>query len=506
MNISNCTFRTWNNILCCNTILFITLFFFSINLQAQNLTNGGTINQNQSVCLGVTPNTLTNGNSPSGGGTAPIEYLWMTTNNSSLPVSSWTIAPGINTEPSYTPSPINSTSYYIRCARRQGFTEYIGESNIVTINLLPSPTAIINGNPNSAFTGSTINFNAGNSNNSTYSWDFNGDGITDCTGQNCTNTFNTNGTFTISLTVNNGSCTTTTTQTIVINNPVAVNITDPCTCTDPLNYFDTENYYVHDYILINSAPGQTWQLSNFNLANIFNNAGAALPLGTVIPETSPGIYYLDIWFISGDGYGASFTNNTFTLSSGTTNPCFCINPLPVELISFEGTVNNEIVTLKWSTASEINNSHFEIERSFDGVRFDLIDIMEGIGNSNTIQNYSFVDDKTVAGQMYYRLKQVDHDGTYTYSETISVSIESDKLIAATFPNPAKDKVVIRFSENIHSNSELEIYTPSSILIQSYLIDGSSMEIDVSDLNSGVYILRIKDSNFNKTSSLKFVKM
>lgn len=488
------------------SLVFIFPFLFSTNLLSQNASMGGEISINQSICPGVTPSTLNNVIPASGGGTSPIEYLWMTTTNVGLPVSTWNIASGTNNQASYTPSPLSVTTYFIRCARRQGFSEYIAESNIITIMILPTPTTMINGNPNNAFIGSTINFNASNSTNSTYEWDFDGDGITDCVGQNCSNTYNTPGTFTISLTVNNGSCSVTTTQTIVISNPQFASINDPCSCTNPLNFYDVDNYYVHDYVLINSSPNQTWQLSNINLANIYTNSGVPIPVGTIIPETAPGVYYLDVWFISGEGYNTSYTNNTFTFSTGTTNPCSCNNPLPVELISFEGVVDEEIVTIKWSTASEINNSHFEVERSLDGNRFELISIQEGIGNSNNIQNYSFIDDKTIPGEIYYRLKQVDYNGTYTYSETITVTITSDKIITALFPNPVKDKILMRFNENIRPNSQLEILTTSGVLIKSFTIDSSLKEMDVSFLMSGVYILRIKDSNIYKTSSIKLVKI
>ncbi len=488
------------------SLVFLFAFLFSINLLSQNASMGGEVNANQSICPGTMPSILNNVIPASGGGTSPIEYLWMTTTNTGLPVSNWNIASGTNNQASYSPSALSVTTYFVRCARRQGFSEFIAESNIITIIVLPTPTTSINGNPNNAFIGSTINFNASYANNSTYEWDFDGDGITDCVGQNCSNTYNTPGTFTISLTVNNGSCSVTTTQTIVISNPQFASINDPCSCTNPLNFYDVDNYYVHDYVLINSSPNQTWQLSNINLANIFTNSGVPIPIGTIIPETAPGVYYLDVWFISGEGYNTSYTNNTFTFATGTTNPCSCNNPLPVELISFEGVVDKEIVTLKWSTASEINNSHFEVERSLDGNRFELINIQEGTGNSNNIQNYSFIDNNTISGELYYRLKQVDYDGTFTYSETISVTITSDDIIAALFPNPVMDNFTVRFSENIRPNSQLEILSTSGILIKSYDIDISSKELDVSFLESGVYILRIKNSDFYTAASIKLVKI
>ena len=96
-----------------------------------------------------------------------------------------------------------------------------------------------------------------------------------------------------------------------------------------------------------------------------------------------------------------------------------LNPLPVELLSFKAECEKEQMKITWSTASEINNELFTIERSPNGVEFESIGSVNGVGNSTTNQYYSLLDHAPLDGINYYRLKQTDFDGTYKYSETIT---------------------------------------------------------------------------------------
>lgn len=486
-------------------ILFLFILISSNFLFAQNATNGGTISSDQTICLGEIPDPIINQVQASGGGATPIEYLWMTTNNIATPLSGWSEAAGVNNQDSYSPPILNVTTYYIRCARRQGFTLYPAETNIVTITVENSPTAIINGNPGTSFVGQSIPFNASTAINSSYSWDFNNDGIIDCTDQNCNYTFGSPGTYTISLTVDNGTCSITTTTSINLQNPYSAQISDPCSCSDPANYFDMTDYYVHDYILIHGPPNQTWTISNFTQGALFDIAGAPIPAGTTIPELGAGTYYLNIWFLSGTGYFIDVSNGSFILNAGTSNPCNCFNPLPVNLTSFNAIVDNGIVNLEWTTASETDNSHFEVERSLNGSRFDYVGVMEGSGTTSTPQYYHMEDSKSVVGETYYRLKQVNIDGTYEYSNTVSVFVKHKNTIATVIPNPVRDKAIVRFGKEVSENAQLELITATGHLIQTYNIQGYSLEIDIHNLERGIYFLKIKNSDKAQKAFYKIVK-
>ena len=114
------------------------------------------------------------------------------------------------------------------------------------------------------------------------------------------------------------------------------------------------------------------------------------------------------------------------------------NPLPITLLSFiASATDNEQVVIKWETATEINNDYFTIERSRDGINWEVIAIIDGAGNSSSEQNYTHYDDDPEYGTSYYRLKQTDFDGQYEYFEVVVVTTNSsEEFKIMLFPNPA----------------------------------------------------------------------
>lgn len=107
--------------------------------------------------------------------------------------------------------------------------------------------------------------------------------------------------------------------------------------------------------------------------------------------------------------------------------CYEVTVLPIELMSFSARLmSDQSVELLWQTASEVNNDHFVIERSSDGMTFVEVGYINGQGNSNTVQNYSFTDRNAGSGTFYYRLTQVDFDGQFEHFEMIAVTIEDDQ--------------------------------------------------------------------------------
>ena len=492
----------------------ITLFFLALSLSLplaaqNNATNGGMISTDQSVCIGTAPATLTS-NSPATGGDTnlDIEYLWMVSSQYTTAGSStWSPAPGVNNQETYDPPAPYGPTYYTRCARRAGFPTFPAESNIVTITLLNSPTATIQNNPSTTFVGTTVDLSATTSFSSTYTWDFDGDGTTDCTGRNCSYTYNVPGTYTIFLTVNNGSCEITTSQTITVQSPTLSRINDPCSCDNPANFQTSTMYFVKDYILINSGAGETWTVSSINQGAIYDGSGNIIPAGTAIPETATaGRYYLNIWFESGVGFDLSVSNGTTTLNTGTTAPCSCINPLPVELTSFQGKVQDETVVLTWTTATEINNSHFEVQRSLDGSRFDFVGAQEGLGTTNQPQHYTLVDKERVVGETYYRLKQVDFDGAYEFSNIIAIKVPTKNVIAAVIPNPIEDKTMVKFGLELSDYTKLEVRTVTGQLVKTYQVTGKNQEVNFQDLQRGIYFLNIKNAAQSDKAFYKIVKL
>ncbi|SFH34171.1 hypothetical protein [Pontibacter chinhatensis] len=121
----------------------------------------------------------------------------------------------------------------------------------------------------------------------------------------------------------------------------------------------------------------------------------------------------------------------------TDDPCLPITPLPVELSRFEGKATQSGISLEWETASEINNSHFEIERSADGSAFEQLGSVAGHSNSVATIEYSYLDKHPNPGTNYYRLRQVDFDGKYEYSNVIAVTAPetTQALQVQVVPNP-----------------------------------------------------------------------
>ncbi|AMS27712.1 hypothetical protein AEM51_12490 [Bacteroidetes bacterium UKL13-3] len=185
------------------------------------------------------------------------------------------------------------------------------------------------------------------------------------------------------------------------------------------------------------------------------------------------------------------------------------NPLPVKYSSFNANKSNNSSILKWSTASETNNSHFEIQRSVDGKNFEAIGKVKGSGNSNRSVNYSFTDKEAATTKTtYYRLKQVDFDGKSEYSKTVSVVNTIAKAgIGATLPNPFNNdlNVTVNASSATVANIVImdmigKIHHTSTEQLQSGV---NTISINTTDMPDGIYFVRV--SYNGETYTQKVIK-
>ncbi|MEN0048724.1 MAG: T9SS type A sorting domain-containing protein [Bacteroidota bacterium] len=176
----------------------------------------------------------------------------------------------------------------------------------------------------------------------------------------------------------------------------------------------------------------------------------------------------------------------------------CAN-VPVELLRFDGELVKEKVYLFWETASEINNDYFVVERSIDAKHFIPIGKVKGKGNSLSKVSYSFQEELSSGKHKdyYYRLKQVDFNGTYEYSQSITVQIEIHKSDIKIFPSPVKDILQIISGEAIQKVRILDL---SGKLVRE--INSERQLIFVSDLESGIYFLEVWQNR--KRQLLRFV--
>lgn len=184
------------------------------------------------------------------------------------------------------------------------------------------------------------------------------------------------------------------------------------------------------------------------------------------------------------------------------NTSICSTALPIELLSFEANCNSNNIVLNWSTISEINNDYYVIEKSLNGIDFFSISTIQGSGNSNQLLKYSIVDDELSEKQTYYRLKQVDFDGAYNYSNIISSNcVSSDFNI---YPNPASNTINISLTGTDKSKPTAKIYNPFGKLVHQEELNSLTNSINIQYLANGVYLVQLIDNNRILTSK-KIIK-
>lgn len=150
--------------------------------------------------------------------------------------------------------------------------------------------------------------------------------------------------------------------------------------------------------------------------------------------------------------------------------------LPIELISFDATSNQNQVDLSWATASEKNNDFFTIERTVDGINFEEIGKVAGQGNSSTKNSYEFTDFRPRSGVSYYRLKQTDFNGDSETFEVKSVNIQKGELVSSVYPNPAILNRTTVFIEHTNSIVTLNVRNLLGQLVFTKDIDASANDI------------------------------
>jgi len=206
------------------------------------------------------------------------------------------------------------------------------------------------------------------------------------------------------------------------------------------------------------------------------------------------------WEILGDysseNEGGSFTDPiTVSRSNLTGFSDFAIGsstqgPLPVELISFEAVQEQNGVKLEWSTASEKNNSHFEIQKSNDGKEFETLGIVQGNGNSSSIIEYEFMDYSNHGNVSYYRLKQLDFDGQFEFSDVVKVQFSAQFFNINIHPNPASNLIYINFDEAVGATTIQFVNTKGQIVKKETVKEANQLELNIADLPVGYYQLLI----------------
>lgn len=190
--------------------------------------------------------------------------------------------------------------------------------------------------------------------------------------------------------------------------------------------------------------------------------------------------------------------------------------IPVELTTFEAVVNNNEVILNWTTSTETNNRGFEIERLISenslAQNWERIGYVEGNGTTAEPKNYNFIDKETPEGKVQYRLKQIDFDGSFNYSNTIEVEINypDDYILFQNYPNPFNPVTVISFQIPTKSYVSLKIYdllgNEITTLVDEEKNSGVySVNFDANKSASGIYFYEFKAGDFRETKTMLLLK-
>jgi Secretion system C-terminal sorting domain len=196
--------------------------------------------------------------------------------------------------------------------------------------------------------------------------------------------------------------------------------------------------------------------------------------------------------------GVTLANLTNSFYVGSINSVS--TPLPITLLYFNAYSDNGDVRLEWSTAMEINNAFFTIQRSKDSQGWENIQKIGGSGNSSVTEYYSAYDKSPYSGTSFYRLKQSDLDGRETYSSIRSVNLDHEGTEISVYPNPATDHITI--SLTAAGNYKITLLNSNGqLMIKPVLTTGGPTVLNVSRLNAGIYFIQINRDGQNDTRKI-----
>lgn len=278
------------------------------------------------------------------------------------------------------------------------------------------------------------------------------------------------------------------------------------------SYFNPGASYNYLYVIVNTATGIITAMSS--TANLTNTT--SFPAGTYAVY---GLSYLNTVTTLPTYVGGSLSNlitNIFA-NPGTLCANFSKNlvtviitsPVPTAFLDLTARKEGAKAILSWKTASEQNSHYFNIQRSADGINFNAnIGDVNAAGNSNSLRNYSFEDQSPLSKWNYYRIEEVDFDGTKTFSNIAAVNFDKSKNMILLYPNPTSSQLNLEYNSSIAGSLILQfIDSKGALVITKKVLTGigrTVMNIDVSKFANAVYLIRYVEPD-GKTGAVKFIK-
>ncbi|HSC52864.1 MAG TPA: M43 family zinc metalloprotease [Phnomibacter sp.] len=270
------------------------------------------------------------------------------------------------------------------------------------------------------------------------------------------------------------------------------------TTNNPAGQYEITLYYTAAEVSgWKAATGLSWASSQIIKTQ---NAISTYPQGT-----APGNAITETVSGSKDFYGL---DSTITASFTTGFSGFAIGvpgtPLPVTWLGISASLVQGGVGVNWSTASENNTNFFEVEVSADGTNFTAVGKVAAKGNSTTRSDYSFMHSKPQGGILYYRVRQVDKDGKFTYSAVAQVELIAANAKPFVYPSPARSTLMLNFGQ-MANGARWEILSADMKLTgkAGKGANAAQQQIDISSLPAGLYFIRV--SNSKNVEVLRFVK-
>jgi len=240
-----------------------------------------------------------------------------------------------------------------------------------------------------------------------------------------------------------------------------------------------------EYLLVPPGTTETWESVDILLTDF------------------TGVDLSNVFQFKFEGNGTTYIDNIYFHDGAV---------VPVELTSFSASLIGSGVVLTWSTASETNNSGFSVEKSTDNKSFASISFIEGMGTTTESNNYKYVDTRTSNGSLFYRLKQDDFDGSFSYSNVVEVNniLPAEYLLKQNYPNPFNPSTKIKFNLPEANNVKLAIYNALgqevATLVNNYMSAGSyEFNFDASNLTSGIYFYSVSAGRYSSIKKMMLVK-